>query len=122
MPGGRVQHAKHARGCPRQLTLQLHAAWQVREGNCLLQTMDHVRPGVVEWPKVNRPPFKMVFKKLENLNYAVSLGRGPFAFSLVGVDGKDLVDGNKKLTLALIWQVRRTPHAPRTSTPPLPSL
>ena len=79
----------------------------VREGNCLLQTMDHVRPGVVEWGKVNKPPFKMVFKKLENLNYAVSLGRGPFHFSLVGVDGKDLVDGNKKLTLALVWQLMR---------------
>ena len=69
--------------------------------------MDHVRPGVVEWAKVNKPPLKMVFKKLENLNYAVGLGRGPFAFSLVGVDGKDLVDGNKKLTLALVWQLMR---------------
>ena len=32
---------------------------------------------------------------------------GPFGFSLVGVSGKDLADGNKKLTLALVWQLMR---------------
>ena len=68
--------------------------------------MDHVRPGVVEWGKVNKAP-KMVFKKIENMNYAVDLGSGPFKFSLVGVQGNDLVEGKKKLTLALIWQLMR---------------
>ena len=49
----------------------------------------------------------MVFKRIENLNYAVDLGKGPFGFSLVGVQGKDIVDGNRKLTLAIIWQLFR---------------
>jgi len=79
----------------------------LRDGEVVLRTMDHVRRGVVDWGRVNRAP-KMVFKKIENLNYAVDLGLGPFAFSLVGVQGKDLVDGNKKLTLALMWQLMRT--------------
>lgn len=48
-----------------------------------------------------------VFKRVENLNYAVVLGKGPFKFSLVGVQGKDIADGNRKLTLAFIWQLMR---------------
>ncbi len=58
----------------------------------------------------------MVFKRIENCAYAVALGKGEFKFSLVGVDGKDIADGNKKLTLALIWQARNhtSPHVVTT--------
>lgn len=78
----------------------------VRDGLLLLRVMDHVRPGVVCWTKVNMQP-RMVFKRVENANYAVVLGKGPFKFSLVGVQGKDIADANRKLTLALIWQLMR---------------
>ena len=79
----------------------------LRDGVVLLETMDHIKPGCVEWGRVNRN-CKMVFKKIENANYAVDLGLKTFKFSLVGVQGKDIVDGNKKLTLALVWQLMRT--------------
>jgi hypothetical protein len=82
-----------------------HLFDDVQDGVLILQLMDHLRPGVVDWARVNKPPFKMVFKKIENLNYAVALGLDPFHFSLVGVQGKDIVDGNKMLTLALVWQL-----------------
>jgi len=72
----------------------------------ILQTMDKVNAGVVDWSRVNPSP-TMVFKRTENLNYAVDLAKEPFKFSLVGVQGKDIVDGNKKLTLALCWQLMR---------------
>jgi len=78
----------------------------VTDGSMVLQTMDHIRPGVVDWSRVNKAP-KQIFKKIENLNYAVDLGKSPFKFSLVGVQGNDIVNGNKKLTLALIWQLMR---------------
>jgi len=78
----------------------------VRDGVALLQTIDHLRPGLVSWAKVNMVA-KMVFKKVENTNYATLLARGPLKFSLVGVSGKDITDGNRKLTLALIWQLMR---------------
>lgn len=78
----------------------------VHDGIVILQTMDLVRRGTVDWSKVNVGA-KMVFKKTENLNYAVALAKSPFGFSLVGVQGKDIVDGNRKLTLALIWQLFR---------------
>ena len=79
----------------------------VTDGNLILHVMEAVRPGVVEWGRVNKPPIKMVFKRIENLNYAVDLGKGPFGFSLVGLQGKDISDGNQKLTLALVWQLMR---------------
>jgi len=78
----------------------------VRDGVVLLQTMDHLKPGLVSWAKVNTEA-TMVFKKVENTNYATLLARGPLKFSLVGVSGKDITDGNRKLTLALIWQMMR---------------
>jgi len=79
----------------------------LRDGIALLQTMDHVQPGVVDWGRVNSDCRNMVFKKVENLNYAVDLGKEGFVMSLVGVQGKDIVDGNRKLTLAIIWQLFR---------------
>ena len=46
-------------------------------------------------------------KKLENCNYAVELGKHPAKFSLVGIGGQDLDDGNQTLTLALVWQLMK---------------
>lgn len=44
--------------------------------------------------------------QLENCNYAVELGKTA-KFSLVGIGGQDLNDGNATLTLALVWQLMR---------------
>ncbi|KAM8834452.1 plastin-3-like [Synchiropus picturatus] len=64
----------------------------------------------VEWDKkVNMPPYPKLgskMKKLENCNYAVELGKRS-NFSLVGIGGQDLNDGNPTLTLALVWQLMR---------------
>ena len=85
-----------------------HLFDDVRDGALLLHMMDILKPGTVEWARVNRPPVKLVFKRIENLNYAIDLALGAFRLSLVGVQGKDLSDGNRKLTLALIWQLMRS--------------
>ena len=39
-------------------------------------------------------------KKLENCNYAVKIAQ-TMGFSLVGIDGNDIRDGNKTLTLGV---------------------
>lgn len=82
----------------------------VRDGVLLLKTMDRVQPGSVDWSKASlKQPIKLVFRKVENCNYAIDLATSAaFKYSLVGVQGKDIVDGNRKLTLALIWQLMRT--------------
>ncbi|XP_043558712.1 plastin-1-like [Chiloscyllium plagiosum] len=64
----------------------------------------------VDWNRVNRPPYPQLganMKKIENCNYVIELGKNKAAFSLVGIGGQDLNDGNQTLTLALIWQLMR---------------
>eukprot|EP01135_Chromosphaera_perkinsii_P004531 Nk52_evm1s288 gene=Nk52_evmTU1s288 len=77
----------------------------LKDGVVLLRTFDVIEPGVVVWKKVNQTP-KMVFKKLENTNYCVVLGKS-LKFSLVAIGGSDITEGNKSLTLALVWQMMR---------------
>ncbi|ORZ38254.1 Fimbrin, actin-bundling protein [Catenaria anguillulae PL171] len=78
------------------------------DGLILLQTMDKVSPGIVDWKKVNKAPVVSRFKRVENCNYVVVLGKSPaLKFSLVGIQGLDLVDGNRTLTLGLVWQLMR---------------
>ena len=79
---------------------------QVRDGLLVLQLMDAIKPGVVDWAKVTKKP-KNVHAKVINCNYAVQLGKTAFGFSLVGIQGKDLQDGIIKLVLALTWQLMR---------------
>lgn len=44
--------------------------------------------------------------QIQNCNYAVELGK-QLRFSLVGIQGKDIYDGQQTLTLALVWQLMR---------------
>uniref|UniRef100_A0A8C5KTG9 Plastin 1 (I-isoform) n=1 Tax=Jaculus jaculus TaxID=51337 RepID=A0A8C5KTG9_JACJA len=64
----------------------------------------------VNWSHVNKPPYPALggnMKKIENCNYAVELGKNEAKFSLVGIAGQDLNEGNSTLTLALVWQLMR---------------
>jgi len=80
----------------------------LRDGLVILKVMDKVHPGSVDWSKVNTKEPLNKFKKVENCNYAVDLGKkDPFKFSLVGIGGTDIYDGNKTLTLAIVWQLMR---------------
>lgn len=77
------------------------------DGLVLLSALDKINPGLVEWKRVNKPfPVKSKFKKLENCNYVLELSRR-LKFSLVAVQGDDIVVGSKKLTLGLVWQLMR---------------
>ncbi|XP_065862486.1 fimbrin-1-like [Euphorbia lathyris] len=78
----------------------------VRNGWILLEVLDKVSPGSVNWKQASKPPIKMPFRKVENCNQAVKLGR-QLKFSLVNVGGNDIVQGNKKLILAFLWQLMR---------------
>ncbi|KXS14188.1 hypothetical protein M427DRAFT_57940 [Gonapodya prolifera JEL478] len=77
----------------------------LQDGKVLLQVADKVHPGAVSWKRVNQNTTSK-FKKVENANYAVELGK-QFKYSLVGIQGSDIVDGNQMLTLALTWQLMR---------------
>lgn len=71
--------------------------------------MIKVQPGITDWDKVNKPPFKKLnakMKKIENCNYVVKIAE-QLKFSLVGIGGSDITDGNPKLVMALLWQTMR---------------
>ncbi|KAI4104426.1 MAG: hypothetical protein L6R37_003245 [Teloschistes peruensis] len=82
----------------------------LRDGTILLQAYDKVVKGSVNWRHVNKAPSSggelMRFKAVENTNYAIELGR-QMRFSLVGVQGADITDGQRTLSLGLVWQLMR---------------
>ncbi|CAI0559720.1 unnamed protein product [Linum tenue] len=78
----------------------------LRNGWLLLETLDKVSPGIVNWKIANRPPIKLPFRKVENCNQVVKIGK-QLKFSLVNIAGNDIVQGNKKLILAYLWQLMR---------------
>uniref|UniRef100_A0A665T7W7 Plastin-3 n=1 Tax=Echeneis naucrates TaxID=173247 RepID=A0A665T7W7_ECHNA len=83
----------------------------LQDAMVILQLYEKIKVPV-DWDnRVNLPPFKGIggghLKKIENCNYAVELGKSKAGFSLVGIGGQDLYDGNETLTLALVWQLMR---------------
>ncbi|KAK4439741.1 Fimbrin-5 [Sesamum alatum] len=78
----------------------------VRNGWVLLEVLDKVSPGSVNWKQATKPPIKMPFRKVENCNQVVRIGK-QLKLSLVNVAGNDFVQGNKKLILAFLWQLMR---------------
>ena len=94
----------------------------LRDGVVLLQAFDKVVPGSVVWRRVSKPkiieqPVELAegeepkpplsrFKMVENTNYAVELAKAN-RMHMVAVQGADIVDGNRTLTLGLVWQLMR---------------
>jgi plastin-1 len=108
----------------------------LKDGLVILQAFDKVLPGSVVCRRVSKPkvgpgeaavPFSSRpegdeeeeetgvrpnqaqisrFKAVENTNYAVDLGKQN-GMHLVGIQGADIVDGNKTLVLGLVWQLMR---------------
>ncbi|QPG74435.1 Fimbrin, actin-bundling protein [Brettanomyces nanus] len=82
----------------------------LKDGDVLMQAFNKVMPGSVNDKHVNKKPKSgkemSRFKALENTNYAVAVGKAN-KFSLVGIEGSDITDGNKMLTLGLVWQLMR---------------
>ncbi|KVI10431.1 hypothetical protein Ccrd_011189 [Cynara cardunculus var. scolymus] len=78
----------------------------VRNGWTLLEVLDKVSPESVNWKHATKPPIKMPFRKVENCNQVIKIGKH-LKFSLVNVAGNDFVQGNKKLILAFLWQLMR---------------
>ncbi|KAK2941068.1 putative actin bundling protein [Blattamonas nauphoetae] len=80
----------------------------LQDGYALLELIEKLTPeNTINQKKINKPPVKSVFKKNENCDYALLLSKGPLKCSLVGIGGSDISSGNKKATLALVWQLRR---------------
>lgn len=84
-----------------------HVNWlysDLADGLVIFQLFDIIRPGIVSWNRVHKrfTPLRKFMEKLENCNYAVELGK-QLKFSLVGIAGQDLNDGNATLTLGKLF-------------------
>ncbi|CAJ0579888.1 unnamed protein product, partial [Mesorhabditis spiculigera] len=80
----------------------------LNNGCVIFQLYDIIKPGIVHWKQVVKVFHKLrgMMDQIQNCNYAVELGK-QLRFSLVGIQGKDIYDGNPTLTLALVWQLMR---------------
>lgn len=88
-----------------------HVNWlysDLADGLVVFQLYNIIKPGIVNWNRVHRKfsNLRKFMEKLENCNYAIELGK-EIKFSLVGIAGQDINEGNVTLTLALIWQLMR---------------
>ncbi|XP_068570316.1 plastin-3-like [Cebidichthys violaceus] len=88
-----------------------HIYGDLQDAMVILQLYERIKVPVDWDSRVNHPPFKGIggghLKKMENCTYAVDLGKKEAGFSLVGIGGQDLYDGNQTLTLAVVWQLMR---------------
>ncbi|XP_049805753.1 plastin-2 isoform X2 [Schistocerca nitens] len=106
-----TREEKTYRNWMNSMGVQPYVNWlysDLADGLVIFQLYDIIKPGIVNWNKVHRKFSKLrkFMEKLENCNYAVELGK-QLKFSLVGIAGQDINDGNATLTLALIWQLMR---------------
>lgn len=83
-------------------------------GLVIFQLYDIIKPGIVNWKRVNdnlasdKNKFKINFLILDNCNYAIEIGKAkPMNFKLIGIQGSNLKDKDKMFTLALVWQLMR---------------
>ncbi|GAB5362224.1 hypothetical protein AAMO2058_000779900 [Amorphochlora amoebiformis] len=78
-----------------------------RDGLVLLKVLDKMVPGSVSWRRVEKKPSNK-FQKISNCNLVVQIAKGPtFKFSVVSISGDNIYGKNKKLTLAVVWQMMR---------------
>lgn len=76
-----------------------------KSGVLLLKVIDKIKPGTVDWKKVDMNATNK-FKKLANCNCAIeAIKKG--GFKVVAIGGMDIQEGNRKQILAIIWQLMR---------------
>ena len=76
-----------------------------KSGVILVKVIDKILPGVVDWKKVDQGSSNK-FKKIVNCGEAVDACKKA-GLSIVGISGTDVHEGNKKLILAIVWQLMR---------------
>ena len=78
---------------------------ECKSGILLLTLINKIKPGTVNWKMVDKNaknPFKVTVNCNEVINGAKKSG-----YSIVGIGGADIRDGNKKYILAIVWQLIR---------------
>ncbi|ODM94621.1 Plastin-2 [Orchesella cincta] len=106
-----TREEKTYRNWMNSLGVRPHVNWlyaDLTDGLVIFQLYETIKEGIVDWNRVHQKFSKLrkFMEVLENCNYVVELGK-KLKFSLVGIAGQDISEGNPTLTLALIWQLMR---------------
>ncbi|ETO32076.1 fimbrin-like protein, partial [Reticulomyxa filosa] len=72
----------------------------------LCRLLEKMKPGCIQWKAVQIKP-RQKFDKIGNCNYAMTICSKEFPFSLVGIGGDDIHNGNQKMVRSLLWQMMR---------------
>ena len=78
---------------------------ECRSAILLLKMIDKIKPGTVEWKKVElktKNPFKIGVNCQEVIDASKRSG-----YSIISIGNKDIQDGKKKHILAIVWQLMR---------------
>ncbi len=75
-------------------------------GVLLLKVFDRIKPGSVDWKKVDKTS-QNKFKKMVNCNECIDAAK-KCGFHIVGIGGTDIHERNKKAVLAVVWQMMRS--------------
>ncbi len=87
-------------------TRKVHNLYEeCRSAILLLKIIDKIKPGTVNW-KVVELHTKNPFKLQVNCNEAINACKKS-NYSIVGIGGQDIREGNKKYILAIVWQLMR---------------
>ena len=76
-----------------------------KDGIVMLRTLDKIKPGVVNWKIIDKKP-NNPFKKTVNCNEIIDASKKS-KFHIVGIGGGDIIVGNKKYILAIVWQMMK---------------
>ncbi|GFY97610.1 fimbrin-like protein 2 [Actinidia rufa] len=83
----------------------------VRTGWVLLEVLDKVSPGSVNWKHASKPPIKMPFRKVENCNQVIRIGK-ELNFSLRECSGKRCSTRKQKAYTSFLMAADEVYYAP----------
>eukprot|EP00485_Elphidium_margaritaceum_P004021 CAMPEP_0202688196 /NCGR_PEP_ID=MMETSP1385-20130828/3723_1 /ASSEMBLY_ACC=CAM_ASM_000861 /TAXON_ID=933848 /ORGANISM="Elphidium margaritaceum" /LENGTH=934 /DNA_ID=CAMNT_0049343105 /DNA_START=25 /DNA_END=2829 /DNA_ORIENTATION=+ len=76
------------------------------DGIILAHILERSQRGVINWKRM-RKQIRHKFDKVANCNYVYDVMKQKFPFSLVGIAGPDIVDGQQKYIHTILWQIMR---------------
>lgn len=82
---------------------------EAKDGLLLLSVMDRVQPGLVNWKAVERNPGKNQIKRQVNCQQVIEAAK-KLNCKIPGIDSSQILKGNRKAILAIVWQVVRAEY------------
>ncbi|EFC46337.1 predicted protein [Naegleria gruberi] len=77
----------------------------LRDGRMFAEILEKIKPGCLEGKKIEKYP-RNVFQAVGNCNVCVAASEH-IGVKVNNISGKDINDGNKKLVLAVVWQLMK---------------